>query len=341
MNNFKISTRLMLLIGLLSALLVAIGSIGLFGISQSNTALKSVYEDRTVPASQIAEINQLNLLNRLAIAGSLLNPTPEEVNKGMTGVEANLATMDKIWSDYIATSMTSEEATIAKKLTEDRAQFEREGVRPAVAAFRANDLEKAKQLAFEKIRPLYTPVKEGLQALMKLQIDEAKKEYAAAVSRYHTIRLLSIGAMVGGVLLACLFGLMLVRGISHSLRQAVEATDAVAQGDLSHRIDVQGNDEITQLLTSLSAMQDSLTKVVANVRQGSESVSTASAEIASGNHDLSARTESQASALEETAASMEELSSTVKQNADNARQANQLAQSASSVAVRGGEVVRW
>ncbi len=36
---------------------------------------------------------------------------------------------------------------------------------------------------------------------------------------------------------------------------------------------------------------------------------------------------------------MEELSSTVKQNADNARQGNQLAQNASSVAVRGGEVV--
>jgi methyl-accepting chemotaxis protein len=36
---------------------------------------------------------------------------------------------------------------------------------------------------------------------------------------------------------------------------------------------------------------------------------------------------------------MEELSSTVKQNADNARQANQLAMSASSVAIKGGEVV--
>jgi methyl-accepting chemotaxis protein len=36
---------------------------------------------------------------------------------------------------------------------------------------------------------------------------------------------------------------------------------------------------------------------------------------------------------------MEELSATVKQNADNARQANQLAMNASSVAVRGGDVV--
>jgi methyl-accepting chemotaxis protein len=36
---------------------------------------------------------------------------------------------------------------------------------------------------------------------------------------------------------------------------------------------------------------------------------------------------------------MEELSATVKQNADNARQANQLAMNASTVAVRGGDVV--
>jgi methyl-accepting chemotaxis protein len=69
------------------------------------------------------------------------------------------------------------------------------------------------------------------------------------------------------------------------------------------------------------------------------SVATASAQIAQGNNDLSARTEQQASALEQTAASMEELSSTVRQNADNARQGNQLAQNASTVAVRGGEVV--
>jgi methyl-accepting chemotaxis protein len=36
---------------------------------------------------------------------------------------------------------------------------------------------------------------------------------------------------------------------------------------------------------------------------------------------------------------MEELGSTVRQNADNARQANQMAMNASTVAVQGGEVV--
>jgi methyl-accepting chemotaxis protein len=66
---------------------------------------------------------------------------------------------------------------------------------------------------------------------------------------------------------------------------------------------------------------------------------TASAQIAQGNQDLSGRTEQQASALQETAATMEELGTTVRGNADSAKQANQLAQSASAVAAQGGQVV--
>jgi methyl-accepting chemotaxis protein len=82
-----------------------------------------------------------------------------------------------------------------------------------------------------------------------------------------------------------------------------------------------------------------LSRIVSEVRSGTEEIGTASSEISDGNADLSSRTESQASALEETASAMEQLTSTVKQNADNATQANQLVKSASDSAVKGGEVV--
>ena len=82
MNNFKISTRLIILISLLSALLIAIGSMGLFGINQSNAALKTVYEDRTVPMGQIAEIQSNLLEDRLAVADSLVTPTPHAHSRG-------------------------------------------------------------------------------------------------------------------------------------------------------------------------------------------------------------------------------------------------------------------
>ena len=131
----------------------------------------------------------------------------------------------------------------------------------------------------------------------------------------------------------------LYQQIVASLSVAARSADLMAQGNLAQHVEVRGLAEIAKVLSSLSAMRDSLTSVVYTVRQNAESVATASAQIAQGNNDLSARTEQQASALEETAASMEELSSTVRQNADNAQQANQLARSASNVATEGGDVV--
>jgi methyl-accepting chemotaxis protein len=86
-------------------------------------------------------------------------------------------------------------------------------------------------------------------------------------------------------------------------------------------------------------MNDSLVRVVGEVRAGTDAIASASGQLAVGNMDLSARTESQASSLEQTAASLEDLTSTVQQNADNSRQASLLAASASEMAVRGGAVV--
>jgi methyl-accepting chemotaxis protein len=146
------------------------------------------------------------------------------------------------------------------------------------------------------------------------------------------VLLIGLGAAIG---LAMAF----IRSITQPVADAVSVASAVADGNLTVDVRVQGTNELGQLMQALAKMRDHLATVVTQVRRGSQGVATASAEIAAGNHDLSARTESQASALEQTAASMEELSSAVKQNADSAREANQLARNASTVAVKGGEVV--
>ena len=152
---------------------------------------------------------------------------------------------------------------------------------------------------------------------------------------------LTLMAVVGGIalLIGVGFSVFTARSITKPLAEAVAVARRVAQGDLTARIDVTSSDETGQLLQALKEMNTSLDKTVGEVRLSSETIATASQEIAAGNQDLSGRTESRASSLEETASSMEELTETVKQNADNARQANQLVISASSVAVRGGQVV--
>ena len=113
----------------------------------------------------------------------------------------------------------------------------------------------------------------------------------------------------------------------------------IATGDLSQPVVDFGRNCVGKLVPLLSAMQESLREAVSAIRSGTENISRGAAEISAGNNDLSSRTEEQAAALEQTAASMEQLTATVKFNADNARQASLLAETATTTAQQGGQLV--
>ncbi|MGK2897750.1 MAG: methyl-accepting chemotaxis protein [Burkholderiaceae bacterium] len=339
MNNFKVSTRLMLLVGLLSTLLLAIGAMGLSGISQSNASLKTVYEDRTIPVQQLAEIDHLMQRNRVLVMDMLLQPEPANVAKLNTELKGNVEKVTKEWAAYMATYLTPEETKLAAAFAEARKAYVQEGILPATEALLAGNSEAALALYKGRIGLLATAAAESNAKLVTLQVEVAKAEFDAAQSRYAGQLWLAISLIVVGVLFAGLFGWLITRSITVPLNRARDAASRIAEGDLTVELRADGKDETARMLGALADMKDSLTRIVGEVRGNAEGVATASAQIAQGNNDLSSRTEEQASALEETAASMEELSSTVRQNADNARQANQLALGASTVAIKGGEVV--
>ena len=342
MNRLKISTRLIILIAFLSTLMIAVGGMGLYATSSANTSLHTVYDDRLVPMGQLSHVGDRLKDNRIALLRVMLNPTPQAVAKGVASVEANATEITKHWDAYMATDLAPDEKKLAEDFVTVRNAYLAGALRPALEALKANDIPKAKQLFLDVVPGLVAPLEAKLGALMQLQLDVAMAEDKAAVARYETIRNLSVGLTAAGLVLSALLGMFIIRGILRELgtepSTAAELVTAVAQGDLSVRLDVKPGDT-TSLLAKLAAMQASLAAVVTNVRQNSESVATASAQIAQGNQDLSQRTEEQASALQQTAATMEELGTTTRNNADSAKQANQLAQGASAVAAQGGAVV--
>ncbi len=339
MSKLRISTRLAVLIALLTGLIVLIGSIGLYGLSKSDDALGRVYSDSTVPIAYLAEMQTLQLRSRQFIVDLVLEPTDEGIDKNTAQVEAAITRNDELWKSYMAAALSTQATQAARDYEEQRNRLVQEGLIPAVKALRQHSFNVAQRLTLEKISPLFEAANASADHLMKLQVEGAKQEFDDATERFNTIRIVSLAAIVAGLVLAVWYGWGLAKGIANPLQFIVKLSQGVARGDLSRSVRVQGADEIAELMRALQAMQSSLSVVVTHVRQGAESVAMASAEIAQGNLDLSERTEDQASALQETAASMEELNVTVKQNADNAAQANQLAQSASSVAIQSGAVV--
>jgi methyl-accepting chemotaxis protein-1 (serine sensor receptor) len=339
MNKFNISTRLFVLLGILIAMLLVGGAIGIGGLYKSNEGLRTVYEDRTVSLGQLDTVQNAVLRMDRVLSHASMDRTAETTNWALKKIDVYVPLIAKTWSGYMSTYLTPGEKALANKYSETYRSFQSEAVMPAREALVNGDYAAAQAIILVKMAPIYENLKDTSDQLIRIQLDEAKKEYDASNSRYQLIRGLAIAGVSLASIFALVFGWTMIAGIRNSLAYAAQIAGTIASGDLTKEILVEGRDEIASLLRSMRDMRNSLVQVVSDVRIGVDSVGTASAQIAAGNLDLSSRTEQQASSLEQTAASMEQLTSTVKQTADNAKQSIQLADAASVAAGKGGVIV--
>ena len=257
LRSMSIKGRLSFVIAMLSLLLIGVGGLGLFGMNKSNEGLQSVYEDRTVALGQVARINRDILRNRMQIDEMLLDPNPEEIAKAGKEIDDNIDDIAKLWDAYMATYLTPDEKILADKFSVDRKKFVVDGLMPALAAIRAGKLVEAKEAA-AKMRTYQAPVREGVNKLIQLQLDEAKKEFDQAQTRFANIRNIAIGSILAGVALAFAMGMALVKAIVQPLQQASGVFGMISQGNYGSRIDVASNNEIGKVLQALQMMQTRL-----------------------------------------------------------------------------------
>ncbi|RQO63667.1 methyl-accepting chemotaxis protein [Paucibacter sp. KBW04] len=325
----------------MAALASLVGAVGLINLHKVNQTLENI-NDRAVPAlSNIKEANSELIKAGRAMRNAIIyNTAAEGVDKHIQDMESRMKGMDRFYALTLKDlDRGNPKSSAAIASIESDLPKLRQGQAEVAALAKAGKIDEAK-IKRGEVREFENKVDDALSAIDAVCAESMRDMGQQSASDYAAARWM-IAATIGlAVVLAALVGVLLARMLGGAMTRAAEIAEAVAEGDLSRRVErVERQDESGQLMRALAAMSENLTRIVSDVRQGAEGVATASAEIATGNHDLSRRTEEQASALEETAAAMEELGSTVRQNSDNAQQANQLAMNASQVAVKGGEVV--
>ena len=340
-SALSVRARLTMGFGVVCALMLVIGGLGLFSMAKIDAGLMSVVEDR-VPKMNAAHVilAETNVI-AIALRNMMLSEEGADRKKQVEVIETAREQIGKQVEFLDRLTILPKGKEVLNDVKAHRAKYIA-GQKELIALIMENKPDEAKTYLNSQLRPVLGAYKAAIDALSALQVEVMTVTAQDAKQTYNQARNLLIGLGILALAMASGIGALITQSLLKELggepSKAAALARAVAESDFSQTIVVKAGD-VTSLMASLSTMQSNLAKVVATVRQGSEGVATASAQIAQGNNDLSARTEQQASALEETAASMEQLSSIVKQNADSARQANQLAMSASSVAVQGGVVV--
>ncbi|MBP0599361.1 MCP four helix bundle domain-containing protein [Herbaspirillum sp. LeCh32-8] len=338
LSNMKIGVRLAIGFGAVIALLMAIAVLGNLQLGRLADGIHLIVKDR-YPKTVLANTVQIQV-NKIAldIRDIMLSSDAERIK----ALAADAAAADRKMNEGLAqlrdVARSDEDTRFVQA-----AIAARDAYVPArdklMALAQAGQLEEARAYLPQQFMPVQIKYFIALDAMFDYQGGLMDAAGEAAAQDSSSARIVINSLAVVALLLAAGVALLVTRSITRPLVKAVAVARRVAEGDLSARVEVGSKDETGELMAALKMMNENLCNIVERVRSGTDTIHHASQEIASGNLDLSSRTEQQAGSLEETASAMEELTSTVRQNADNARQANQLAGSASDVAVEGGAVV--
>ncbi|NYE58852.1 methyl-accepting chemotaxis protein [Duganella sp. 1224] len=337
--NLTIRTRLIGTMALLGILIIFIGVRGIQALHTSNTVLKDVYSNSMVSMKAIYEaqiqIDRARLsLDRVAMAPDAAN-VPDILKRTQDFIDGS----EKFWKSYYSLPFGEGEKALADQVATQREALVKDGLLVAIKAITEKNKPEIDRMMLSEVTRLFRLYTDSSEKLTSYQLKSTADQYEASQAAYQRNMVLAIAAIVVGIGLAAVSGLLLLRAVMNPLDQALALFHAMAGGNLANHIEHGRKDEMGEMMEGLGAMQERLASTVRSVREGSDAIATASSEIAAGNLDLSRRTEQQAASLEETASSLEELTSTVRQNSDNARQANTLAASASDIAVKGGELV--
>lgn len=338
LSNMRIGTKLNLVLGTLLVVIAGMAATSLYELQRIQTAT-DVLTKEAIPEARLAATwyahTQANGTRAYALAKIKNIDDIEFLKKEMA---ASSKVIDEAQKQFEEKADTQEEKALLANVAEKRKKYVANRIE-VLAAAEASDNELVHKLAREKMLPA---LKTYLEVVSSVRLYQEKiiEEQTAVIEHAHqasTKILTAFGVL--GFILGTILAWRLRVSITRPINEAVDAARTVASGDLTKNTATESTNETGILLQSLQEMTCNLLNTVKTVRQGTEAINVAATQISSGNQDLSFRTSTQASALEETSATMRELTVTVKKNSENAAEANKLAEVASNVAAKGGEVV--
>ncbi|TBO31492.1 HAMP domain-containing protein [Aquabacterium lacunae] len=343
LTKFKVSHRLALGFGLVSAMLSVVCAVGVFNAQRAKGLIESeLLASQTLQTEALAMLSAV-LQQDISVRniGLLTDPNAMQgqANEARKANKAVGAIIERVGQQQLNERDRAMLAEI-RQLNDKSVPVTDEAIGFAVS-YQPED-------AVNVINGQLDGLSQKRRALV-MQFADHQRARTEAVSQSlvkgaRNAAMLMLGVGLTGLVLAVAAAMLVGRSITQPLRDANHAARRVAEGDLTVDLKADSRDEIGELVGAMGAMADSLRRMIATMRQSAENIHMASAEIASGNQDLSIRTEQQASSLQSTVSTVTGITETVRHNALSARQASELAVKAATVAEEGGnrvnEVVR-
>lgn len=266
MKNLRIKVQLFAIMGFTALLLIGMVIGTLDALYHTNESAESLYKEGFVPVTSLAGVNEALLRNRVILAELLaVSASPEGVKSGADEVERNVALVTREWKAFRASLGSEEEKELANEFEQTQAKWLDAGLRPALAALQTGKRDQAMTIYHETATSAFKRMKASADALTELRNKRSQAEFSENKARFSTAsnRLILTGLLGFAIIFAA--GYLVILAVGRPLNDIVSATQRLANGETSARIENPCNNEIGLVAMAFNDMAQKLEEHVAEI----------------------------------------------------------------------------
>lgn len=339
LRNLHIGPRLTMSYVVLALILLVQA---LFSMSQMSGIQKNEKEISENWLPSLEAINNLDLTlmhYELFATHQILDTSPEAMAQNESHRATIQASVDKAQKEYEALISEDTERKIFSEFISTKEKFFLT-VGRVHDFIKAGDTANAIALMDKDQAALSNTMTEQLQALTKINRDGAAQAVKHSTEVYDESVHSAVISIVIALLMTMALAYFVTLSITKPIQQAVAATGVVADGNLTHAIEVTGKDEPARLLASLSSMQTNLRNTISQISNSSIQLASATEELHLVASDSMRNLQRQNDEIHQAATAVTEMSAAVDEVARNAVSTSEATNQSAQLANDGRERVR-
>ncbi len=319
----------------LISLLVAL--LGWFALAQMSTIRQSevAVETNWLPSMRVVnDIREIMLRIRTISLRMALDTDPASIPTYRGQMDVRLGDLDKKLAVLKTFVDTPEEKTLTDQFMVTMGQYRSALDRSFVLAGQSDSVGLNKLLLVD-MKQIVDGSGKQLGDLADFYVTKVDAEGKSAEAQYDKSRDIVIIFVVIAALCTIGLALWLTRSIVGPLQRAVTAAEQVANGDLTHTIEVDGEDEVTRLLRALAMMQVNLREAMRHIGSSATQLASAATELNSVTEDSYRGLNQQNAEIDQAATAINEMTSAVEEVARNAVSTSDASNQSSTSALAG------
>ncbi|MCU0842413.1 MAG: methyl-accepting chemotaxis protein [Thiobacillaceae bacterium] len=339
LNRYTIGTRLLGLTLFLSAMLLATGLTGIWGIRQATDNLSRIYEEHRLAIEQLNLVRYNQAKVRTLVQEARMSGDAFAAQEWFDKVDREVRVISETIEAYGKRAMAAEEKRLYDEYVAARMNYGREGLMPIRDMLAAEDTEAAAAHYKNVLLPATEKVAAATDALIGQLEQSARQARDRTQSRSEVLQTVSLATMAIGLVLSVVLSLLIRRSITHSANELERAARQFAKGDLSDRARLEGNDELARVARGFNQMALDFSRLIGDIRQSAEAVSLAARRTAENSGAVADNSNRQEGLSQDTAREADQMAEKIASAGDNIAGIVAAADEASELASRGLQVV--